>query len=44
VSLYFFYKTQGTVATHLRCGEIDSDSVVTICFPDPDGERILEIG
>ena len=35
---------QGSVATHLRCGEIFSDSTIMNFFPDFDSEIILKIG
>jgi len=36
--------SQGSVATHLRCGGIISDSIITNIFPDSDSEIIVKIG
>jgi len=33
--------SQGSVATHLRCGGIFSDSIITNFLLDPDSEIIL---
>ena len=41
-----FYDTDislNSVATHLRCGEIFSDSVAADFFPDSESEGILNI-
>jgi len=35
--------SQGSVATHLRCGWIFSDSIITF-FSDSDSKIILKIG
>jgi len=35
--------SQGSVVTHLRCGGIFSDSIITF-FPDSDSEIISKIG
>jgi len=34
--------SQGSVVTHLRCGGIFSDSIITSFFPDSDSEIIVE--
>jgi len=34
--------SQGSVATHLRCGGVFSDNIITI-FPNSDSERSLKI-
>jgi len=36
--------SQGSVATHLRCGGIFSDSIIAQCSPDSDSEKSLKIG
>jgi len=35
--------SQGSVATHLRCVAIFSDSIITSFFPDSDSEIILKL-
>jgi len=32
--------SQGSVATHLRCGGIFSDDIISIFFPDDDSKKI----
>ena len=39
-----FHKVVRSVATHLRCGGIFSDSVIYKCSPDSDSEISLKIG
>jgi len=36
--------SQGSVATHLRCAGIFSDSIITNFAPDSDNEIILKMG
>jgi len=38
------FKTQGSIATHLRCGEIFNDSIITNFLLIPTVKKISKIG